>query len=817
MPTRTQVNDWQLGKLSEWAGELEKSTQLYEAQLGRMLVHFTNTAWSGKAKDAASDRFSEEHDQGRRLTQEILDVATALRAADARLAVERNALLGRVADAEADTTSPLTLRVADNWVVESTLVFVGNVSEEDLVKVRERIDHHQGLINAAYYSLVNAASEAATSVTAASQEIRVRGDQLANGIDAPATDFSEAGRLGAEDGKAVADALNPNGTVDRAVLDRIASQLPAGILSENDLKILAEGGEVSTLPASVQDYYREFYQNAGKDGLLAMNEHLRKQEEPGNPLAAGRRDALANGLLVVSNEKIGTGRNPDGTLRSPGGYENVPKPVRDLIETRFPVSENDDADPRNGPRPYRQPAESARLGEIASLSDLLGQSNPGYQPGTKMGTEMIEQSAYLMSDVKDDLKGVPYVGDVSKQFESTAARLVDVGGRNEESAYQILTGDGMPDDYKPEKAVSALLGNDWSNVDQGHGASQLLDWIGTDSHSTDELQADRARAALEQLPGLLAPEENNVLTEDFREYNENFAKNPELATALSKALQGNLGALGDINNPNGYSITDVVPEAGAPDRVTLQASEADRLLMLANQSEEGRVGLQTAVNLMQQEMINNALSGDSSYNQQVGTYLGTLSGRVDAGMNNALLYQEHMRILDENGRLASSYESKMKGAEIASELIQEAIPFRRLGPAGEIAGPIAVGEAADALINSVIKEPDYKAVAVQNWEDLRNTQVENMKSQILSAEWQATGTLPPGLLGQDGRPLPWTALTASSQAQANEIFQDRGFSFFDDAFALSYGEQAEDKFFTGEDVLNSFLDGKYTPGAGGGN
>ncbi|MCP2298339.1 hypothetical protein APR11_004784 [Nocardia amikacinitolerans] len=812
MPTRTQVNDWQLGKLSEWAGELEKSTQLYEAQLGRMLVHFTNTAWSGKAKDAASDRFSEEHDQGRRLTQEILDVATALRAAETRLAVERDALLGRVADAEADTTSPLTLRVADNWVVESTLIFVGNVSEEDLAKVRERIDHHQGLINAAYYSLVNAASEAATSVTAASQEIRVRGDQLANGIDAPATDFSEAGRLGAEDGKAVADALNPNGTVDRAVLDRIASQLPAGILSENDLKILAEGGEVSTLPASVQDYYREFYQNAGKDGLLAMNEQLRKQEEAGNPLAAGRRDALANGLLVVSNEKVGTGRNPDGTLRSPGGYENVPKPVRDLIETRFPIPENDDADPRNGARPYRQPAESARLGEIASLSDLLGQSNPGYQPGTKMGTEMIEQSAYLMSDVKDDLKGVPYVGDVSKQFESTAARLVDVGGRNEESAYQILTGDGMPPDYKPDKAVSALLGNDWSNVDQGHGASQLLDWIGPDSHSTDELQADRARAALAELPGLLAPEENGVLTEDFREYNENFAKNPELSTALSKALQGNLGALGDINNPNGYSVTKVLEEAGAPDRVTLRASEADRLLMLANQSEEGRVGLQTAVNLNQQEVINNALGGDPQHNAQVGAYLGTLAGRVDAGMNNALLFQEHQEIIDKNERLQSSYESKMKGAEIASELIQEAIPFKRGGPLGEAAGQLAVGEAADALINAVIKEPELESVPLKYSEDILNADVDTLRWQILTAELQTAGSLPPGFQDQNGRPLAWSDLNARLQNQATGIIESRGFSLFDEGFTDSYRGQTP-KFFSGEDQLNAFLDGAYTPEA----
>ncbi|WP_067839782.1 hypothetical protein [Nocardia lijiangensis] len=815
MPTRRQVNDWKLGKLSEWAGELEKSTQQYESQLGRMLTHFTNATWSGAAKDAASDRFTEEHDQGRRLTQEILDVATALRAADSRLSHERQALLDRVATAEGDTTSPLALRVTDSWVVETKEVVRPGTSDEDLRKVKDQIDHHQGLINAAYYSLTGASSEAATAITVASQEIRVRGDQLASGIDAPATDFSEAARIGAEDGKALAEALNPNGTVDRTVLDRIASQLPAGVLSDHDLQVLAAGGEVSTLPASVQDYYREFYQNSGKDGLLALNEHLRKQEEAGNPLAAGRRDALANGLMVVSNEKIGTGRNPDGTLRSPGSYENVPKSVRSLIETRFPVSD-DGADPRPGSRPYRLPPESARLAEIAEMSDLLAQSNPGYPPGTKMGTELIEQSAYLMSDAKDDLKGVPYVGDVSSQFESTAARLVDIGGRNEESAYQILTGEGMPEDYKPDKAVNALLGNDWSNVDNGRGAAQLLDWIGPDSHSPDETQADRARAALKELPGLLAPQENGVLTGDYREYNENFGKNPELATALSKALQGNLGAIGDVNNPRGFDETDVIEQFGGPDRVTLLASDADRLLMLANASEEGRVGLQAAVNLHQQELITKSMGGDPNQNAQIGSYLGTLSGRIDAGMNNALLFQEHQKIAEENSSLQSSYDAKLKGAEIASELVQEVIPFKRGGPVGEAAGQLIIGEAADALIGAVISEPDFKSVPIESWEDIQNGDLANLKSQILMAEWQASGALPPGFVDQNGRPIPWSSLNSNLQTEGTNLINSRGFTMFGAEFGDSYGDQGG-KFFTQEDQLNAFLDGKYTPAAEGGN
>ncbi|MEV6278577.1 hypothetical protein [Nocardia sp. NPDC051832] len=813
MPTRKQVEDWKLGKLSEWAGEIEQDTQHYDSQLGLITNQFADVAWSGKAKDAAADRFTEERDQARRLGLEITDVVNALRAADTRLTIERQTLLNRVTDAEKDTESPLQLAVGDNWAISTkTAIANGKVPTDDVNKAKARITHHQGLINTAYYALTAAVSEVTAAITSASQEVRVRGDQLARGIDVAADDFSDSAQLGAEDGKALSEAIKPNGEIDEAALDRIASQLPTGMLSEKDLKTLADGGDVSTLPQSVQDYYKEFYKSAGKDGILALNERLLKQEEAGNPLAAGRRDALANGLLVVSNEKIGTGRNPDGTLKSAGTYENVPKSVRGLIETRFPLP--DDADPSQpNYRAYRGTDESARLGEIASLSSLLGEASPGYQPGTKMGTELIQQSSYLMGDAKDDLKGTNYIGDVKASMEPTAARLVDIGGRNEESAYQILTGDGMPEDYDPQKVAGPLLSNDWSDIDKGRSTSQLLDWIGPDSQSADEQQADRAQAALKALPNVLVPLDDSNLPSGFGDMNENFVKNPELASALSKALQPNLTAFGDPNNADGFYSTHLEPQEGMPDRARFGVVDADRLLMLANASEEGRLGLQTALNLHQTEMITKALGGDPDHNANVGKHLGNLTGRIDTGMNNALLFQEGQKIISENERLQSTYEMKKGGAEIASELLAEAIPIKRGGPIGEMVGQMVIGKASEALIDQYIKEPELKSIPIKDWEALQTAGINNLKSRMLNAEWMATGNLPPGLVDQSGRPVGWTPELASSlETSATNLFVDRGLSPVVNNFGNAYASQLRD-LWTSQAQIDAFLAGAMVPGA----
>lgn len=486
MPTRNDINNWKPEKLSEWATELETDTQFYETQLGQILTHFTGTSWSGKAHDAAADRFTEEHDQGRKLSQEIRDVAAALRAADQRLANEKRLLLGKVSDAENDATSPVKLQVADNWVVSASQTG-GTLSDQDKQTVTDKVNAHQSLINAAYYSLAGAISEVGVAISTATQEIRVRGDQLGDGIDAPTAAPADSGALGGEDGKAVRDAIRPDGSVDPAVLDQIASRLPQQALTQSELDTLAAGGEVSTLPASVQDYYREFYQNAGKDGILAMNDHLKSQEQAGNPVAAARRDALANGLMVVSNENIGTGRNPDGTLRSPGSYQQLPEDLRRTISTRVGGPDaNSDRYPTSPPETV-EAAQTRFLSDSGKLGELFKQSNPGYEPGVEFSRELTRQAAALSSPGgHPDIADLPGGSIKLDTMEPTLRDYLEVSSRNQEAMTQLLTGETEPgsvpleEGYDPKKIFQPILHYDWSDSD-GAAPPQLFNWIGEEA------------------------------------------------------------------------------------------------------------------------------------------------------------------------------------------------------------------------------------------------------------------------------------------------------------------------------------------------
>ncbi len=375
MPLRPDVETWNTGALAEWAGQIDTATATYETQLGRMVSRFTDTTWKGVARDAAYDKFSEENTEGRKLSQEIRTATDALRAASGRLADEKRTLLAKVSDAEGDTEAPLGLVVNERWVVQTKQVILsGKMIADDLKKTKDRIDHHQGLINSAYYSLAQAISEASTALTDAAQNIRDRGDLLGNGIDAPVS-ATDSAKFGQEDGKAVHDAFHPDGTVDKAKLDEIAAHLPEGILTEQDLQDLANGKDVATLPASTQEYYREFYQSAGKDGILAMNDYLKTQEDSGNTVAATRRDALANGLMVVSNEHIGTGRNTDGTLKSPGSYKQLPEDLQKLVSTRVGGPDANAKTFPTCPPDTMERGQDRFLNETKRFGDLIKQAN----------------------------------------------------------------------------------------------------------------------------------------------------------------------------------------------------------------------------------------------------------------------------------------------------------------------------------------------------------------------------------------------------------------------------------------------------------
>lgn len=503
MPTRAQVSATDPSKLSTWATELDAACTSMDGHLGTMLHQFGDATWTGVAKDAASTTIEQQNTEGRKTSQEVRELATALRTGDTRLTGEKNNLLTKVSDAEHDTESPVPLVVGDDWAIKVNMNPT-QYSDEQVQKVAERITHHQGLINQAYNAFANAVTEIAASITTNSVEIRTRGDQVGDGVIVNGPIEEDSGRLGTEDGKTVKDAINPDGTINTEMLDQVASKLPTTILTDDQLEALANGEEIDTIPASVQDYYREFYQSAGKDGLLAFNEHLKDQEAAGNTVAAGQRDALANGLLVTSNENIGTGRNPDGTLQSPGSYKALPQDVQELISTRVA---GPDANATEYPTQSIEGVDRAKarfLNESGEFAELLSQANPGYTGGVELSRELTRQSATLGTAFGDtEYSGLPG-SPTSKlsDMESTMRDYLEVSGRNHEATTQLLTGETEPgsvpleEGYNPNKVFQPLLQYDWTDSN-GEKAPELFGWIGEEAIPTPA-SGDNPGVTLEQ-------------------------------------------------------------------------------------------------------------------------------------------------------------------------------------------------------------------------------------------------------------------------------------------------------------------------------
>lgn len=737
MPTRNDINNWKPEKLTEWATELEADTQFYETQLGQILTHFTGTSWSGKAHDAASDRFTEEHDQGRKLSQEIRDVAAALRAADQRLANEKRLLLGKVSDAENDTTSPVKLQVADNWVVSASQTG-GTLSDQDKQTVTDKVNAHQSLINAAYYSLAGAISEVGVAISTATQEIRVRGDQLGDGVDAPTAAPSDSAGLGKEDGQALADwASTKEHERDPAVLDRIARQLPPQPLTQEQLRILSEGGEVDSLPPAVQEYYRNLYQTAGKDGMLGLMEHLRTQEEAGNTVAAAQRDSLANGFMIISNEDLGTGRNPDGTLANAGSYQNVPQGLRDLIEARR--TDPDPIDPNVPGGPVVALQEQWK--DTHELASLLGQANPGYEPGTELGTQLYLKSSDMIQD--------QYHPDGR---DEAAASFLDIAGRNDDSSHKIWTGEGMPEGYKPEETVRNLLNYDWSESDNGRGASMLIDRITDESKlPPDDPRGERGRQALAGLGEMLAPEKDNGAWENSK---KSFAANPEIATAVSQAVSANLGAVSMPGQADGYTESDVLPGG----QVVWNAEEANRLMQLGSYSEEGRLTLTTAVEQHRLDELTRAMRDypGAPANALAGSDAATLSGRLDNAMWDALIHQDQIKGEAVENPTTAMYQAKMAGAAIAGQLADQAVGKI---PHADIATGVTGVEVGDAVTNQVqqwLGKPEYDYMERPSEAVLRAEATGHAHQSILTAAY-SSGQLPP-ILQNGGQPFDLAAI-----------------------------------------------------------
>ncbi|MFI6867321.1 hypothetical protein [Nocardia sp. NPDC050406] len=561
-------------------------------------------------------------------------------------------------------------------------------------------------------------------------------------------DVVRAGERGREDGRALAEwADGPTPDQDPAVLARVAGQLPDHPLTDAQLRTLASGGEVDTLPRQVQDYYRAFYNAAGKDGVLALSEYLKDQEESGSTVAASQRDTLANGLAVISNEDIGTGRTPDGKLIGAGSYQDLPADIRELIEARR--TDPDPIDPATPGGPLV--ALQKQWQDTNALASLLAETNPGYEPGTELGTQLYLKSA----DMVQDQYNPPDLGR-----DTAAGAFTEFAGRNNDAAHRIWTGDGMPHDYDAKETVRTLTGHDWSNSDKGRGAATLIDRITEEARlPLDDPRGMRGREALAGLGTMLCPDDKGDTV--WAEQKDSFARNPELATAVGKAVAGNLDAVSGTVWTTGFPENSVMPDG----RVSWQAEEANRLLQLGSYSEEGRLNITTAVEQHRTAELTQLMREhpDQLPNALALSDAGALSGRVDNAMWDALIHQDQLKGQEALNPTDALYQAKMLGASIAGQLADEAVGKIPHADIGTGALDLEVGDAVEGKVQEWLGKPEYEFMERPSEAVLKSEATDNAHQAILNAAY-ATGTLPPTLRTDDG-PLDMATIRRNSLAQ----------------------------------------------------
>ncbi|MEU5405052.1 hypothetical protein [Nocardia asteroides] len=757
MPSPEEVRNWKLGELTAWNTKLSESRATLMAEFDATRRHFENVrdSWQGLAYNAAYDRVGQDHTQGQKLAYEIDELIDVLTTGISSVSGFRDTLLAKLNDAAA-----VPLEVDASW----------KVLEKDGVDA-EVVRTHQDAITAAYNPFRDAVENLAKAIGDQALEIRSGGDLLGSSLDVGEAD-NQAARFGKQDGKALADAAR---TGDTAALDEIASNMPEHVLSAEELRRLANGEEVSTVPAAVQDYYKALYQEAGKDGVLALNQRLLEREQAGDPVAAMKRDNLANSLMVVSNEKIGSGNQR-------GSYADLPTGVRELISGRYEDRDNLAID---GQLPVKD-----QMMQQAALAELFTQANPGYEPGQTMGIELGRQSASLAAFVaqsEEEWNGYPpgfNEGELD-QVENASRQFLESSTRSNEASYALLTGKDFntgqeipgdlsfgatddsfnPKDYDPEKFTSTIFQHEWE--DDGQTAAGLYDWIadGTDKPGQEGLLAKQALVAL---PEVFAPTEKDEATGhpklktdgDSTVYEKNltaFTTNPKLADGLSNVLATNIETY--ANPMNVTKIHDDPLTPGDQANVTIGKLDADRLLLLGSQSDAGRFSLEFARQTYEADMLDRAITEGGGNPQEWlkinAPDLGSLDGRITNASMNALTLQAEKDADEKFDAKQETYEMRQQVGDIVKSLTLDNLELPGNTPVSVIGNQVlevAKEEGYNAAMEKFNPEPEKEYATYPDAASSTAEANRQVLQQIMTTMYD-NGRLPAEFIGADGKPM----------------------------------------------------------------
>lgn len=194
------------------------------------------------------------------------------------------------------------------------------------------------------------------------------------------------------------------------------------------------------------------------------------------------------------------------------------------------------------------PVAVPRLGELGTLADLLAEGTTDLQVGTEVDEDLIAVAGQLAAATADHR--LHLVADVgappidSRAVHSVLVDLLDVASRDADAARDAITGTDMPDGYRSDPVLVALLAHPW-----GADQQPLVDLLAAATAPPAEPSATRpdtnrrADAAAGAIAHTLAAH-RAVLTDVPSAGNRSVgALNPDVIRTVTDAISGRLAGL----------------------------------------------------------------------------------------------------------------------------------------------------------------------------------------------------------------------------------------------------------------------------------
>ncbi|MFC6014439.1 hypothetical protein [Nocardia lasii] len=478
-PTISQVRSWQPATVIAAGTAIVTGGEALNDRMAAvdLAVDQTAVGWQGEAASTASMRAVSELLSSSQTRRAAVSIGETFKTQGGVIDGHRSALISAV---EIIAGGYPSLNIADDGTVTAPALSGDQAANLTLVVLNQK------LVNAAAdYTITlkehlsNIASACASLKFAAALGLTDL-DQHGGPGGAMSGPSGLSGDQGTKIGQQISDATNNGKQIPDEVLDQLADDLKAAGVSPEQQAAYLRGEDV-TMPAASKAYLQNLMNAAGADGFTQASQQLQQQGPAGEQAAR----SLANGALLLSNEKVGTGRDSNGKLTGAGSYENLPQDMRDLISTR--VSAGGGAPDANASDYPIEATGATKTGEFVNrqseLLAALGMAETGNDPGVKMSTELQRQGAHMAWLDQNNSN----FADANIPADDVINRSIELGARNADGVTAILTGEGGPDilgtGYDPEKAVLPLLTHEGQPGDQP-AITPITNWISENAGAT---------------------------------------------------------------------------------------------------------------------------------------------------------------------------------------------------------------------------------------------------------------------------------------------------------------------------------------------